>query len=150
MVANELRIGNWVKIKEEFSDRDLPLETLEFQIEGFNDGSNRYEEGAKQILFWNIKNKVFGTTTSGSYDIECEPILLTEEWLLKFNIKQDEWFCDNSYKLSHNKLFENYDVSVCNVNKTNIVCFADVKYVHQLQNLYFALTGEELKVLKEI
>ena len=66
MVANELRIGNWVKIKEEFSsDRDFPLETLEFQIEGFNDGSDRYEEGAKQILFWNIKNKVFGTTTSG-------------------------------------------------------------------------------------
>ena len=77
------------------------------------------------------------------------PILLTEEWLLKFNIKQDEWFCDNSYKLSHNKLFENYDVSVCNVNKNNIVCFADVKYVHELQNLFFALTGEGL-ILKEI
>jgi hypothetical protein len=75
-----------------------------------------------------------------------EPILLTEEWLLKFNIKQDEWFCDNSYKLSQNKLFENYDVSVCNVNKNNIVCFADVKYVHELQNLFFALTHEELTI----
>jgi hypothetical protein len=89
MKASDLRIGNWVKIKEEFSDRDLPLETLEFQIEGFNDGSKRYEEGAKQILFWSIKNKVFGTTTSGSYDIECELILLTEEWLLKFGFKKE-------------------------------------------------------------
>jgi hypothetical protein len=78
--SSELRIGNWVKIKEEFSDKQFPLETLEFQIKGFNDGSYRYEEGAKQILFWEIKNKIFGITHSGSYDIDCEPIPLTEEW----------------------------------------------------------------------
>ena len=141
MVANELRIGNWVKIKEEFSsDRDFPLETLEFQIEGFNDGSNRYEEGAKQILFWNIKNKVFGTTTSGSYDIECEPILLTEEWLHNIN-----W---RGYKqLYFNSSFSMDDVG--HIFYRSDYTGVNVKYVHQLQNLYFALTGEEL-ILNEI
>ena len=157
MVANELRIGNWVKIKEEFSsDRDFPLETLEFQIEGFNDGSNRYEEGAKQILFWNIKNKVFGTTSSGSYDIECEPILLTEEWLLKFGFIKAKF---SSEYWSHYSLINGWNVALSHhteessgVNKDLVYWgdnYVELKYVHQLQNLYFALTGEELIIKSE-
>jgi hypothetical protein len=144
MKASDLRIGNWVKIKEEFSERDIPLETLEFQIEGFNDGSNRYEEGAKQILFWSIKNKVFGTTTSGSYDIECEPILLTEEWLLKFGFNTTQWDNFNSHRL----MIGNNDYTIVIYSDGNCeigdVVTCKIKYVHQLQNLYFALTGEEL------
>ena len=158
MKASDLRIGNWVKIKEEFSERDIPLETLEFQIEGFNDGSNRYEEGAKQILFWSIKNKVFGTTTSGSYDIECEPILLTEEWLLKFGFKKrgrDDMPRTISYNL--NDLFSIFPSNnFCDFAGYGFIWYKPdrdksiesarfkFKYVHQLQNLYFTLTEEEL------
>jgi hypothetical protein len=158
MKANDLRIGNWVKIKEEFSERDIPLETLEFQIEGFNDGSKRYEEGAKQILFWSIKNKVFGTTTSGSYDIECELILLTEEWLLKFGFKKENnTIYSISDKLSSSEVgkwyfFKNENNSFTpHIKRENKFSWIgkEIKYVHQLQNLYFALTGEEL-LLKEI
>jgi hypothetical protein len=153
MKASELRIGNWVKIKEEFSERDIPLETLEFQIEGFNDGSKRYEEGAKQILFWSIKNKVFGTTTSGSYDIECEPIPITEEWLINFNFEKD----GDDYIIEHPKDIVKYVLTENVLGKGLWILGVDqfydkdykyfswgIKYVHQLQNLYFALTGEEL------
>lgn len=64
-----------------------------------------------------------------------QPIPLTKEWLLKFGFnkrykafaKGDFTFIENSgmaYKLS---IVDNMP-----------------KYVHQLQNLYFAMTGEEL------
>ena len=68
---------------------------------------------------------------------EFEPIELSEEWLLKSGFKKigglfyhDSFFaCELS---SHNELrFEDLD---------NLY----IKYVHQLQNLYYALTGEEL------
>jgi hypothetical protein len=70
-----------------------------------------------------------------SYEI-CKPIPLTEEWLLKLGFikhvsqsiwytlnKVDVWFFDGKY-----------------VNDIDV----EIKYVHQLQNLYFALTNEEL------
>lgn len=150
MKASELRIGNWIKIKEEFSDREFPLKTLEFEIKGFNDGSGRFEEGAKQILFWTIPNKVFGKTHSGSYDIECEPISLTEEWLLKFNFTRHHVDYSNDViyikNVPSNNEFEwgvypNELGSGIQIKNRKLI-----QYVHQLQNLYFALTGEELEI----
>ena len=75
------------------------------------------------------------------------PIPLTKEWLLKFGfeepkhtpiysieIKFDSDFIDYlDYNLEEKTVSLSYDF--CGIN-----CF----YVHQLQNLYFALTGEEL------
>jgi hypothetical protein len=55
----------------------------------------------------------------GCEAIGYEPIPLTEEWFVKN--------CD-------------LDMGWLNVWK------AKIEYVHQLQNLYYALTGEELKV----
>jgi len=68
------------------------------------------------------------------------PIPLTEEWLLKFGfeIKQgrfgNEYFGKiNLYTASDKKIVFCYDGYL-----------KGIKYVHQLQNLYFALTGNEL------
>jgi hypothetical protein len=80
---------------------------------------------------------------------EYEPIPLTEEWLLKFG-------------------FEEFGLSIrVDVNRGDELCFYtqekrlryqtkgsgftrdyNILYVHQLQNLYFALTGQELKIAK--
>jgi hypothetical protein len=79
---------------------------------------------------------------------DIEPIPLTEEWLLKLGFKRIKkgigWD-----KLSDGKLI----LVEVPTNKGNIVAFnydADkynyLKYVHQLQNLYFALTGVELQL----
>lgn len=97
-------------------------------------------------------------------DIECdildniEPIPLTEEWLLKFGANQ-HGNPDNIEDMYHFKLTNNSALYVCTqegdiqyANTGKALYLIDgapygsfpCKYVHQLQNLYFALTGEEL------
>lgn len=76
---------------------------------------------------------------------KVRPIPLTEEWLLKFGfVKLDT--SDIFYILGYNMQLK---VSEClNMVAWHNLMLHDVKieYVHQLQNLYFALTGEELKI----
>ena len=74
---------------------------------------------------------------------ELKPIPLTEEWLLKFGFasggygeyKKDRYILDCEYT----------DKGVYYFIIDDVCIEADMLYVHQLQNLYFALTGEELK-----
>lgn len=72
-----------------------------------------------------------------------KPIQLTEDWLIKFGFILDvknpfNWFDINDVSISfvENRMVKEYGDSY---NQFEIP-----KYVHQLQNLYFALTGEEL------
>lgn len=80
-----------------------------------------------------------------------KPIPLTEEWLVKFGINNVSVTRIKCYQTK----FRCYNITI----EDNIFKFwvadcddcgfaLDIKYVHQLQNLYFALTGEEL-ILKE-
>ena len=73
------------------------------------------------------------------YGIENEfkPIQLTEEWLLKLGAKKDK--IDNTYYLSE------LEIMLPNFFRYKTSIISRIDYVHQLQNLYFALTGEELK-----
>ena len=83
-----------------------------------------------------------------SKNFHFKPIPLTEEWLLKFGFKKRKnrhlFHWENKIVISEYKdEFENffypktgYDIRFSN----------EIKYVHQLQNLYFALTGAELTV----
>lgn len=70
---------------------------------------------------------------------EIDPIELTEHWLLKFGFEKL-----NYTYLAKGLAVHNHDIvsfyMLYEQNRTYI------KYVHQLQNLYFALTGEELKI----
>ncbi len=77
-----------------------------------------------------------------------EPIPLTEEWLEKFGFSaygywySKDWFSNMiNVSIKHNKTTigdrEEYEVY-------------GIKHVHQLQNLYFALTGEELTLNEEL
>ena len=79
---------------------------------------------------------------------DIKPIPLTEEWLLKFGFWIDgvTWFYSLDYDNNKDtfKVFLLPDESgygVINVNGFG-VC---LKTVHQLQNLYFALTQKELE-----
>ena len=74
---------------------------------------------------------------------DCKPIPLTEDWLVKLG------FESNPYQ----DRYENKVIQVeCNKLRGYTELWIDgmphIKYVHQLQNLYFALTGEEL-ILKQ-
>jgi len=71
-----------------------------------------------------------------------EPIPLTEDWLLKFGFEQDGELFHNQIALYKNGVGGfNY-----NVNYFEHENLEEIKHVHQLQNLYFALTGEELTI----
>ena len=70
-----------------------------------------------------------------------KPIPLTEEWLLKFGLlKTKNSVLMGGYELIYDDKNNMYNVFVYHG------IFCTIKYVHQLQNLYFALTGEELKI----
>jgi hypothetical protein len=119
MKANELRIGNLVLSK------GVPVQIEE--------------------IMWETVRHCFG-----EFPIDyVEPIPLTEKWLLKFGFYETtkEHYVSGLYTLNKPDGFY--------INKETM-CYCDIdyegttndrikiQYVHQLQNLYFALTGEEL------
>ena len=79
-------------------------------------------------------------------DVRYQPIPLTEEWLLRFGFKahtyEDEVF---GYVLNDFGYINEYQFRIRNfIDFEGIIIPKAIKTVHQLQNLYFALTGEEL------
>lgn len=126
--ANELRVGNWVN------------NSLAGNVKLTNE------------LMWPlIKFGSQGTADLKQYFDRHSFIPITEEWLLKFGFTYSdsphyrEWNFINdkfySYKVVINDTTEEFrwfSKVIPNVDK--------VVYVHQLQNLYFALTQEELSI----
>lgn len=140
MKANELRIGNLVSI------HPTALHT-----NGLLDKNMAFEISELKKDVAHFKN--FHT---GEYYKDICPIPLTKEWLLKFGFEKT--YAKNCYKISLGKFIEHY-LCITLVDKGNIVTLLDnygekevlmvftsriSEYVHQLQNLYFALTGTEL------
>lgn len=129
MKAKELRIGNLVK----YSLSNIPQE-IKSIISVHGD------------YIVNFQNSEFSNTID-----KIKPIPLTEEWLLKFGfIKLD----NNKYGIgTYNN--EYWIEFVMDRVFFFIAAYMDsppsvgVKYVHQLQNLYFSLTGEELAQVSE-
>jgi hypothetical protein len=70
----------------------------------------------------------------------CAPIPLTEEWLLKFGFLKHKG--DNKVFWLNDFEFEN-DLKWI-FWRGNVL--ENIKHVHQLQNLYFALTNKELNI----
>lgn len=77
-------------------------------------------------------------------------IPLTEEWLKKFGFRNGSsgmpafWWIGVKELLSQ----PNTDNQIFNYWPRGDSFSIQIKYVHQLQNLYFALTGEELTLSK--
>jgi hypothetical protein len=80
------------------------------------------------------------------YPHNCQPIPLTEDILLKCGfewVKEAFGYFD---KLHAAYIWDNGDVEIHPFCTNDKDCWVKIKYLHQLQNLYFALTGEELNV----
>lgn len=127
-MKKELRIGNFIQ------NNSIELEVCQI----FGDSFQGMFVGGKGCF---------------TYD-SSEGILLTEEWLLKFGFHEkykssgNRWYLratqlnigceiydpedEETGMLTHNFYYRNSDGAI------------DIKYVHQLQNLYYALTEQEL------
>jgi len=134
MTTNELRIGNWI------ADRG----NKEWQID-FWESKNKVS--AKEPIF-EIKGLMSFTAHPLTEDIDyLKPIPLTEKWLLDFGFKDGVTFDNDKYKID----IDYYDGWIFNYKEKDKFGHSDVflypasiYYVHQLQNLVFALSGEEL------
>lgn len=69
-----------------------------------------------------------------------KPIPLTEEWLLKLGFNKSK-FSSNCFKITNGYKF---DFAGGEVLYLDSIRLEHIKYIHQLQNLHFALGGEEL------
>lgn len=124
MTANELRIGNWVRDKY----GDL------YEV-------SKVTRGGNVKIFSAGEHRLTGLT-------KIKPIPITEEWLVKFGFD----------------VFGNYEHTEAVKSSKDKIDFVLVKSqgsdwdfddrvviacVHQLQNLFFALTGEELTIKEQ-
>jgi hypothetical protein len=134
MKANELRIGNWYYTNDGKPD----------QIDGH--GISQFQDG--EVL--------------GQVNDFIKPIPLTEEWLLKFGF--ESWNCKGVDWIFEKVIYKELDIEQKMIISSSGTCCIeeqedhpevevqkfiirpDIQYLHQLQNLYFALTGQELEI----
>lgn len=116
--ANELRIGNWIQ--------DLANTYIQIQAKGI---------------------ELLSMDSSG-----FKPIRLSKSWLLKFGFEQQETYhiyrikTQIGYIYNINLTYNKFSLEVDETDELTsfTIIRHDLNYVHQLQNLYFALIGEEL------
>lgn len=137
MNANELRIGNLVKI-----NNDLLPETKGqvYSVYGINERFDKEFPESKNVV--SLRHKSHNARyvrTYSQFDEFIEPIPLTDEWLVKFGFEKSY----KSFVKGDFTFITNHGLAYKLTIITNLP-----KYVHQLQNLYFALTGEELEIEK--
>lgn len=75
---------------------------------------------------------------------DLKPIPLTEEWLEKFGFEKIKHIHNGIYYLHRLVKISIYPNGMIELRGS--VGWNKMQYVHQLQNLYFALTGEELEI----
>jgi hypothetical protein len=124
MNANELRLGNWVSVGGNTLNTYQTYRPLKLTISILSDIQRENNERPDAVL------SVY------------QPIRLSEEWLLAYGFKMVDGFLElnTSHNLTLIQGDKNGFFEVFELNHDTL----RIKYVHQLQNLYFVLTGEEL------
>ena len=121
MNPKEIRIGNWINTIEG------PVQVTAMSHEGLMATSIMT---AGDLLGW------------------AEPITITDEWLRKFDFE----YCDDGVYVLFNTIdgTSNFEVVLEKSGRAYASIDGECTYwgkgfyIHQLQNLYFALTGNEL------
>lgn len=127
--VNDLKIGNW-----------------------FIDNEGAYCNKGDIVKVINISeygvNEYHDMGASGRCHFEmAEPIILTKEWLLKFGFSEyirggRDIVFQRLAGSFYSVIFESNKISF--TNNVQFIMLQHIKFVHQLQNLFFCITGEEL------
>lgn len=136
MDAKELRIGNFVTYKNN-----------EVIVTGVTNDP---------LIMFNIDGQGY----FGDHEKEFNPIPLTEKWLIKFGFEKKQINTKNIGLVDYLSPLDIQSDYGCTIDlDENQVWLRDcdggkigvqIQYVHQLQNLYFALTGEELTIKTDL
>ena len=130
--TNDLMIGNYVKVNSYLPEVIVSIEvdnvfTLPLKPSKIN---SRWRQEPKDL----------------------EGIPITKEWLIKLGFQKESDY-EFSIEVGDNVLeFEyegddlGYSVYLINYHGSNYVQLKYFKYIHQLQNFYFALTGKQLTI----
>ena len=118
MKANEIRISNLIQWEDE-SEEIISIKSIIHDSD--DDYLVKFAGGSAQLA-------------------EFKPIPLTEEWLLKFGFEK---LTKRFRKEVNGYWYTVWDSGQFDVD--NKAISFNCKYVHQLQNLYFDLTGEDIK-----
>jgi hypothetical protein len=135
MNANELRIGNWINeqglelqvgmIRQDLFDGSEPIPITKEWLERFGftfDDSKSFSEYFNKSL-GNVKSYVRGSVWFCSHF---------------------DWMCHKEEIASKRGWYVGRRNTNARYNGWNYSDSGEVEYVHQLQNLYFAITGTEL------
>ena len=114
----ELRCGNWVMYKGE------PIQVT-------------------MVGEYGIQSKTANSTINAKFQFDITPIPLTHEVLSK--IKGFELIGNSFWGKGGYVLFI-YEDGLLFQMGNQIVSYNPIKYLHQLQNLFYALTGKELSI----
>jgi len=90
-----------------------------------------------------ILNDLQIETETGYIDKYCIAIPLTQEWLERFGFEKIEMSIPTAYQTKDGFRVKVDERGYWMQYKHGM---AVIKYAHQLQNLYFALTGQELTI----
>lgn len=130
--ANELRVGN----------------LLEYHV---NEEGMTWEPTAidHQDIAW-------CTTDEDNFNKVHRPIPLTEDWLLKLGFEVRESSTCKEWYIGMNEITHDWLFSITWLDRPELINAPNapfyrngrhaLRFVHQLQNLYFALTGKELEI----
>lgn len=135
ITTSDLRIGNWLFYSK---SNKFPMQV---------------EVIGKDYIYLNFEGN-----KGDSLDIESEdicPILLTKELIVK-SLKAEEFDFEYSVDLGDRYIYfkinndNDKSVSLYTYDDMKIIKLCDdINYFHELQNLYYALTGKELEIKRE-
>lgn len=110
-------------------------------------GNAIWDETRKQIKW--VTHRVISDLASHPSPLPYSPIALTVEWMARLGF---EWNAtDERYYIQiGNTLYLEFDIDFdCFITPESwggSCPWSAIKHIHQLQNIYFALTGQELEI----
>ena len=139
--ANELRIGNWVSV-----------DGKSIQVESINEDGINQEISSGWYGSWDTEYEGRFYDWHKDESRTVQPIPITEDILIKCGFEEidgDKMFPYFQKRITMVLDEYKFDISTRGDNEWRWIegnVNVPFCYLHQLQNLYFSLTGEELKI----